>query len=76
MVSIKIYFDIDRILKQRGWTLTQLAEKTGVSKGNLSTIRKEKAITFRTLNKIANALNEPDLMNLVTVEVENKKEKL
>lgn len=75
-MSIKIYIDIDKVLKQRGWTLTQLSEKTGISIGNLSNIRKEKAITFKTLNRIANTIGEPDPMKLISVEVEEKTKKL
>lgn len=73
-MSIKIYIDIDKVLKQRGWTLTQLS--TGISIGNLSNIRKEKAITFKTLNRIANTIGEPDPMKLISVEVEEKTKKL
>ncbi|PGT81578.1 helix-turn-helix transcriptional regulator [Bacillus sp. AFS040349] len=71
-MSVKIYIDIDKVLQKRGMTLTQLADKTGIAKGNLSNIRKEKAITFRTLNKIASAIGETDPMNLLSVEVKQK----
>jgi hypothetical protein len=35
-------------------------------------IKNERAITFRTLNRIANALGEKDPMSLISVEVRVK----
>ncbi|MCK2020777.1 helix-turn-helix domain-containing protein [Peribacillus frigoritolerans] len=71
-MSVEIYVDIEKILKSRGLTLTQLADKTGIHKQALSRIKIERAITFRTLNKIASALGEEDPMSLISVEVRTK----
>ncbi|MGE1103407.1 helix-turn-helix domain-containing protein [Peribacillus simplex] len=69
-MSVEIYVDIEKILKSRGITLTQLSDKTGIDKGNLSRIKnKKKPITFKTLNKIASVLGEEDPMSLISVEV-------
>lgn len=71
-MSFEIYVDIEKILKSRGMTVTQLADKTGLHKQALSRIKNERAITFRTLNRIANALGEEDPMSLISVEVRVK----
>ncbi|CAK6470822.1 hypothetical protein BFRIG_00803 [Peribacillus frigoritolerans] len=71
-MSVEIYVDIEKILKSRGMTLTQLADKTGIHKQALSRIKIERAITFKTLNKIASALGENDPMSLISVEVKTK----
>jgi DNA-binding Xre family transcriptional regulator len=71
-MSVEIYVDIEKILKSRGLTLTQLADKTGIHKQALSRIKIERAITFRTLNKIASALGEEDPMSLISVQVRTK----
>lgn len=71
-MSVEIYVDIEKILKSRGLTLTQLADKTGIHKQALSRIKIERAITFKTLNKIASALGENDPMSLISVEVKTK----
>ncbi|MEH7504935.1 helix-turn-helix transcriptional regulator [Neobacillus drentensis] len=75
-MSVHFYVDIEKILKSRGMTVTQLADKTGFHKETISRIKKDKAITFRTLNKLASGLGETDPMKLISVEVENKNEKL
>jgi DNA-binding Xre family transcriptional regulator len=69
-MTVKLFVDIDRILKSRAMTLCQLAQLTGIDKGNLSRIRHNKSITFRTLNKLASGLGETNPMNLISVEVE------
>lgn len=71
-MSVEIYVDIEKILKSRGMTLTQLADKTGIHKQALSRIKIERAITFRTLNRIASALGEEDPVSLISVEVRTK----
>ncbi|GAA1379960.1 helix-turn-helix domain-containing protein [Peribacillus frigoritolerans] len=71
-MSVEIYVDIEKILKSRGLTLTQLADKTGIHKQALSRIKIERAITFKTLNKIASTLGENDPMSLISVEVKTK----
>ncbi|MGY3315771.1 DNA-binding Xre family transcriptional regulator [Peribacillus simplex] len=71
-MSVEIYIDIEKILKSRGITLTQLSDRTGIDKGNLSRIKSKKPITFKTLNKIASALGEEDPMSLISVEVRTK----
>lgn len=73
-MSVRFYVDIDRILKSRGMSLTQLADKTGIHKQALSRIKIERAITLKTLNKLATGLGETDPTNLLSVEVENKKQ--
>lgn len=73
-MSVRFYVDIDRILKSRGMSLTQLADKTGMDKDHLSKIRSTKAITINSLNKLATGLGETDPTNLLSVEVENKKQ--
>ncbi|MEC0273887.1 helix-turn-helix domain-containing protein [Peribacillus frigoritolerans] len=71
-MSVEIYVDIEKILKSRGMTMTQLADRTGLHKQALSRIKVERAITFKTLNRIANALGEEDPMSLISVEVRVK----
>lgn len=71
-MSVEIYVDIEKILQSRGMTLSQLSDKTGIDKGNMSRIKSKKPITFKTLNKIASALGEEDPMSLISVEVRTK----
>jgi len=68
-MSVQFYVDIDKILERKRMTLSELADKTGVSRQSLYKIRKTKRVTFATLNKIANSLGETDWEGLVSVEI-------
>lgn len=68
-MEIEFYVDIDRILQSRGMTLTQLADKIGLSKGHLSNIRSTRRINFNSLNKLANGLGVSDPTKLISVEI-------
>jgi len=50
---------LDRILAQRGMTLTELAERVGVTVVNLSVLKngRAKAVRFSTLTAICRALD-------------------
>lgn len=50
---------IDRLLEERGMTLTQLAELVGVTVVNLSVLKngRAKAVRFSTLTQICRALD-------------------
>ncbi|KZR56959.1 helix-turn-helix domain-containing protein [Pseudobacillus badius] len=67
-MSVHFYVDIDKILERKKMSLTDLADKTGVSRQSLYKIKKTKKVTFATLNKIANSLGETDWEGLVSVE--------
>ncbi|MFH8611493.1 helix-turn-helix domain-containing protein [Streptomyces sp. NPDC018029] len=54
--SIRIH--LDRILAERGMTLTELSEKVGITVVNLSVLKngRAKAIRFSTLSRICDVL--------------------
>lgn len=54
-----IEIDLDRLLLDRGMTLTQLADAVGMTIANLSILKtgKAKAIRFSTLCKLCDALS-------------------
>ena len=54
----RIGVHIDRLLEQHGMTLTQLAERVGVTVVNLSVLKngRARAIRFSTLAALCNAL--------------------
>ena len=67
---------LEDILKQRGMTSKELAQKIDITEANLSILRsgKAKAIRFETLDKICYHLNcEPK--DIIVYEGENKWEK-
>lgn len=68
-MTIVFYVNIDKILKNRGLTLTQLAYLTGLSQGHLSNIKKTKAISMNSLSKIATGLSEENILNLIDIQV-------
>jgi transcriptional regulator with XRE-family HTH domain len=52
--------------KEKGISLNQLAEKTGINKGNLSKIENGHTnITIKTLKKIAKALDSKLIIKLI-----------
>jgi putative transcriptional regulator len=55
----RVEVHIDRLLAERGMTLTQLAEKVGLTIVNLSVLKtgRAKAIRFTTLTAICDALD-------------------
>ncbi|MGO2141783.1 MAG: helix-turn-helix domain-containing protein [Leucobacter sp.] len=63
-----IHCRLDELLAERGMTLTELAERVGVSIVNLSVLKNDraKAIRFTTLTAICHAL-ECDVGDLLTV---------
>ena len=71
----RIGVHIDRLLEQRGMTLTQLAERVGVTVVNLSVLknRRARAIRFSTLAALCNALDcQPgDLLTYTPTAHEN-----
>lgn len=54
-----ITVDLTKVLKERGLTSKELAEKIGITEANLSILRsgKAKAIRFSTLDAICKVLN-------------------
>ncbi|MFK4067097.1 helix-turn-helix domain-containing protein [Streptomyces sp. NPDC029674] len=54
--SIRIH--LDRLLAERGMTLTQLSEKVGITVVNLSVLKngRAKAVRFSTLSRICDVL--------------------
>ncbi len=53
-----ILVNLDRLLEERGWTLTDLSNEIGLTLANLSILKtgKAKAIRFSTLDAICRAL--------------------
>ncbi len=64
----EILVNIDTLMAQKGMSLTELAEKVGITLANMSILKtgKARAIRFETLKKICNALDcEPgDILKL------------
>ncbi|WAP53229.1 helix-turn-helix transcriptional regulator [Arthrobacter sp. ATA002] len=58
-VKHRIECHLDRVLAQRGMTLTELSRRTGITMANLSILKtnKAKAIRFSTLTAICDALD-------------------
>lgn len=54
-----IYVYLDRVLLERGLSLTELSERVGITIANLSVLKtgKAKAMRFSTLEAICQALN-------------------
>jgi putative transcriptional regulator len=54
-----IVVSLDRILEERGMTLTELSETVGITLANLSILKtgKAKAVRFTTLEAICDALD-------------------
>lgn len=64
-----IKVNLDRLLEERGMTLSQLAEEIGITLANLSILKtgKARAIRFSTLDAICRTLNcKPG--DLLTIE--------
>jgi putative transcriptional regulator len=55
----RIAIQLDRLLEQRGMTLTELAERVGVTVVNLSVLKngRARAIRFSTLTALCEALD-------------------
>jgi putative transcriptional regulator len=55
----RVEVHIDRLLTERGMTLTELANKVGITFANLSILknRKARAIRFSTLTALCDALD-------------------
>ncbi|WP_163542544.1 helix-turn-helix domain-containing protein [Occultella kanbiaonis] len=55
----RIVCHLDRVLGERGVTLTELSERTGITLANLSILKtnKARAIRFTTLTAICDALD-------------------
>ena len=53
----RIAVHLDRLLEQRGMTLTQLAERVGVTVVNLSILKNGRARAFSTLAALCDALD-------------------
>jgi putative transcriptional regulator len=53
-----IYVNLDRVLLDRGMTLTELSERVGIALPNLSILKtnKARAIRFSTLDALCRAL--------------------
>lgn len=56
---MSIHVTLERILEQRGMTLTELGERVGLTLANLSIIKtgKARAIRFSTLDALCRELN-------------------
>lgn len=50
---------LDRLLLERGWTLTELSRRTGITMANLSILKnnKAKAVRYSTLEALCRALD-------------------
>ncbi|WP_079074531.1 helix-turn-helix domain-containing protein [Streptomyces atriruber] len=69
--SIRIH--LDRLLAERGMTLTELSEKVGITVVNLSVLKngRAKAIRFSTLSRICEVLGcQPG--DLITHDAEGR----
>lgn len=68
-VKHRIECHLDRVLAQRGMTLTELSRRTGITMANLSILKtnKAKAIRFSTLTAICDALDTTPA-ELITVK--------
>ncbi|WP_306334590.1 helix-turn-helix transcriptional regulator [Streptomyces sp. KL118A] len=69
--SIRIH--LDRLLAERGMTLTELSEKVGITVVNLSVLKngRAKAIRFSTLSRICEVLGcQPG--DLITYDAEGR----
>lgn len=55
----RVVITLDRVLQERGWSLTQLSDATGITLANLSILKtgKARAIRFTTLDAICAALD-------------------
>lgn len=55
----EILVNIDTLMAQKGMSLTELAEKVGITLANMSILKtgKARAIRFETLKKICEALD-------------------
>lgn len=63
---------LKEVLDEKGISLTTLAEKTGIEKGNLSSIaNNKKNPTIETLQKISNSLDVPIWQLFVNSRDEN-----
>ena len=69
-----IRVSLDRVLLKRGITLTDLAERVGITLANLSVLKtnKARAIRFSTLDALCRELHcQPgDLLEWVSAEIE------
>jgi len=54
----RVVCHLDRLLEERGMTLVQLAEQTGITVANLSVLKngRARAIRFTTLTAVCDAL--------------------
>lgn len=65
----RFYIDIDKLLKREGnITLSELAEKVGIHKGNLSRMARGTPANLGTVNKIANALKIDDINEIISMK--------
>ena len=73
-MSVKV--NLDLLLKERGMTSKELAEKMGITEANLSILRsgKARAMRFETLNKICYFLdcNPGELVTFTKGKNENE----
>ncbi len=80
-VKIMIKFNLKELLKQNSMTMTELSDKTGISRATLSTLSsgKTQGIQFSTLEKIATALgiaNRQGIADLFSIQVTNSSPKI
>lgn len=54
----RVVCHLDRLLAERGWTLTELSERIGVTQVNLSVLKnnRAKAVRFSTLTALCEVL--------------------
>ena len=71
-----IKLNLDRVMQERQISLTELAERIGITLANLSILKtnKARAIRFTTLDALCRALNcQPgELLEFVPAEVEQE----
>lgn len=76
-----IKFNLKELLHQNNMTMTELADRTGISRATLSTLSsgKTQGIQFSTLEKIATALglaNKKGIADLFSIQVTNSRPKI
>jgi putative transcriptional regulator len=71
-----IKLNLDRVMQERQLSLTELAERIGITLANLSILKtnKARAIRFTTLDALCRALNcQPgELLEFVPGEIQNE----
>lgn len=68
----RVYLDVEKLKKRESLTLTQLAVKVGINKGNLHRMANGASVNLSTVNKIMRALNITDINEVLSHKKENQ----